>query len=216
MRFNHTTQEAEKERVEAMVRLDEIKQSSGQHTEAIQSKNDELNRVQVTVPNRELGWNKQKNVRDRLLRRVSELEHQLSERASELARRSEIRRAVLRYEMNLKLSNQEATTRAELESNAERLSSIREQIELEERRLRSLEEQVVTLRDRQADAQSKSSASEEKSELLKHDWIKSKQRHFRVDAEQRKNVSVLLKMKHDACNFTRNARIDGRAKGVTD
>ena len=42
-------QEAEKERIEAMVRLDEIKQSSGQHTETIQSKNDELNRVQVTV-----------------------------------------------------------------------------------------------------------------------------------------------------------------------
>ena len=156
-------QEAEKERVEAMVRLDEIKQSSGQQTETIQSKNDELNRVQVTVSESRTRMEQAEERADRLLRRVSELEHQLSERASELAKAlgdTESSEA-LRDELET-LSNQEANTRAELESNAEQLSSIREQIELEERRLRTLEEQVATLRDRQSDAQSKSNASEEK------------------------------------------------------
>jgi len=156
-------QEAEKERVEAMVRLGEIKQSSGQQTEAIQSKNDELNRVQVTVSESRTRMEQAEERADRLLRRVSELEHQLSERASELAKalgNTESSEA-LRDELET-LSKQEANTRAELESNAGQLSSIREQIELEERRLRTLEEQVASLRDRQSDAQSKSNASEEK------------------------------------------------------
>jgi len=156
-------QEAEKERVEAMVRLGEIKQSSGQQTEAIQSKNDELNRVQVTVSESRTRMEQAEERADRLLRRVSELEHQLSERASELAKalgNTESSEA-LRDELET-LSKQEANTRAELESNAGQLSSIREQIELEERRLRTLEEQVASLRDRQSEAQSKSNASEEK------------------------------------------------------
>ena len=156
-------QEAEKERVEAMVRLGEIKQSSGQQTEAIQSKNDELNRVQVTVSESRTRMEQAEERADRLLRRVSELEHQLSERASELAKalgNTESSEA-LRDELET-LSKQEANTRAELESNAGQLSSIREQIELEERRLRTLEEQVASLRDRQSEAQSKSNTSEEK------------------------------------------------------
>ena len=156
-------QDAEKERTEAMIRLDEIQQSSGQQTETIQSKNDELNRVQVTVSESRTRMEQAEERADRLLRRVGELEHQLSERAAELAKTlgdTESSEA-LRDELQT-LSNQEATTRADLESNAERLSSIRDQIELEERRLRSLEEQVSTLRERQADAQSKSNTSEEK------------------------------------------------------
>ena len=156
-------QDAEKERTEAMIRLDEIQQSSGQQTETIQSKNDELNRVQVTVSESRTRMEQAEERADRLLRRVGELEHQLSERAAELAKTlgdTESSEA-LRDELQT-LSNQEAATRADLESNAERLSSIRDQIELEERRLRSLEEQVSALRERQADAQSRSNTSEEK------------------------------------------------------
>ena len=167
MRTNATLtsqlQDAEKDRTEAMVRLDEIKQSTGVQVETIQSKNDELNRVQVTVSESRTRMEQAEERADRLLRRVSELEHQLSERASELAKALGDTQSseVLRNELET-LSNQEATTRADMVANAERLSSIREQIELEERRLRAMEEQVSSLRERQADAQTKSNASEEK------------------------------------------------------
>ncbi len=156
-------QDAEKERTEALVRLDAMKQSSGEQSDAIQSKNDELNRVQVTVSESRTRMEQAEERADRLVRRVGELEHQLSERAAELAKAlgDTESSAALRDELET-LSNKEATTRADLESNAQQLSSIREQIELEERRLRSLEEQITTLRDRQASAQSKSNASEEK------------------------------------------------------
>ena len=160
-----TTQlrDAEKERTEALVRLDDIKASLGDQSNTIQSKNDELNRVQVTVSESRARMEQAEERADRLLRRVSELEHQLSERAAELAKTlgdTESSEA-LKDEM-VELSHKEATTRADLESNAQNLSSIREQIELEERRLRSLEEQVTALRERQASAQTKSNASEEK------------------------------------------------------
>ena len=167
MRSNATLtsqlQDAEKDRTEAMIRLDEIKQSTGVQVETIQSKNDELNRVQVTVSESRARMEQAEERADRLLRRVSELEHQLSERASELAKALGDTQSseALRNELET-LSNQEATTRADMVANAERLSSIREQIELEERRLRAMEEQVSSLRERQADAQSKSNASEEK------------------------------------------------------
>ena len=83
-----TTQlrDAEKERTEALVRLDEIEASSGEQTNTIQSKNDELNRVQVTVSESRARMEQAEERADRLLRRVSELEHQLSERAAELAK----------------------------------------------------------------------------------------------------------------------------------
>ena len=160
-----TTQlrDAEKERTEALVRLDDIKASLGDQSNTIQSKNDELNRVQVTVSESRARMEQAEERADRLLRRVSELEHQLSERAAELAKTlgdTESSEA-LKDEL-VALSHKEATTRADLESNAQNLSSIREQIELEERRLRSLEEQVTALRERQASAQTKSNASEEK------------------------------------------------------
>ena len=160
-----TTQlrDAEKERTEALVRLDDIKASLGDQSNTIQSKNDELNRVQVTVSESRARMEQAEERADRLLRRVSELEHQLSERAAELAKTlgdTESSEA-LKDEL-VELSHKEATTRADLESNAQNLSSIREQIELEERRLRSLEEQVTALRERQASAQTKSNASEEK------------------------------------------------------
>ena len=160
-----TTQlrDAEKERTEALVRLDDIKASLGDQSNTIQSKNDELNRVQVTVSESRARMEQAEERADRLLRRVSELEHQLSERAAELAKTlgdTESSKA-LKDEL-VELSHKEATTRADLESNAQNLSSIREQIELEERRLRSLEEQVTALRERQASAQTKSNASEEK------------------------------------------------------
>ena len=141
-----TTQlrDAEKERTEALVRLDDIKASLGDQSNTIQSKNDELNRVQVTVSESRARMEQAEERADRLLRRVSELEHQLSERAAELAKTlgDTESSAALKDEL-VELSHREATTRADLESNAQNLSSIREQIELEERRLRSLEEQVI-------------------------------------------------------------------------
>ena len=130
MRTNATLtsqlQDAEKDRTEAMVRLDEIKQSTGVQVETIQSKNDELNRVQVTVSESRTRMEQAEERADRLLRRVSELEHQLSERASELAKALGDTQSseVLRNELET-LSNQEATTRADMVANAERLSSIR-------------------------------------------------------------------------------------------
>ena len=152
-----------------MVRLDEIKQSSGQQTETIQSKNDELNRVQVTVSESRTRMEQAEERADRLLRRVGELEHQLSERAAELAKTLGDTESSEAFRDELEtLSNQEANTRADLESNAERLSSIREQIELEERRLRSLKSKFQHCENVKRMHNQKAILLKKKSALLKH------------------------------------------------
>lgn len=156
-------QDSEKQRTQALVRLEEIKESSGDQSVTIQSKNDELNRVQVTVSESRTRMEQAEERSDRLLRRVTELEHQLSERAGELAKAlgNATSSEALRNELE-ELSSSEAATRAELESNAQKLASVRDQIDTEERRLRSLEEQISSMRDRQANAKSESNTSEEK------------------------------------------------------
>ena len=72
-------QDSEKQRTEALIRLGEIKESSGDQSITIQSKNDELNRVQVTVSESRTRMEQAEERADRLLRRVSELEHQLTD-----------------------------------------------------------------------------------------------------------------------------------------
>ena len=150
---------------------------------------------------------------DRLLRRVGELEHQLSERAAELAKAlgDTESSAALRDELET-LSNKEATTRADLESNAQQLSSIREQIELKnvdcvplrnKSRLSEIDKQVLNRR---------ATLLKRRFEPPKHAWIRSKLKHSPVAAEQRKSDNDLLRMKRVECNSIRNAGIDGRTE----
>ena len=85
----------------------------------------------------------------RLSKRVSALEHQLSERAEELALAlgdSGSRRQLLNQVEEL--SNNEARLVAEVESHEEKLKALRDDIEDNERRSRMLSDQVSALNDR--------------------------------------------------------------------
>lgn len=85
----------------------------------------------------------------RLSKRVAALEHQLEQRASELAlalgdsgSRSQLRKEVA------ELSTNEAHLSAEVEANSEKLTRLRDEIENDERRSRMLTDQVSALSDR--------------------------------------------------------------------
>jgi hypothetical protein len=100
---------------------------------------------------------------ERLVKRVNELEHQISERAAELAKAlgesgssEQLRQSI--EEMALK----EAELNSELNSHSENLSTVRQQLEDDERRLRVLQEQVSVTRERYARAQSEALQEEEK------------------------------------------------------
>jgi myosin heavy subunit len=100
---------------------------------------------------------------EKLVKRVNELEHQVSVRATELAKAlgetessEKLRQSI--EEMSLK----EAGLNAELSGASEKLSSIRQQTDDDERRLRVLQEQVAATRERHARAQAEAMKEEER------------------------------------------------------
>ena len=100
---------------------------------------------------------------EKLVKRVNELEHQVSVRATELAKAlgetessEKLRQSI--EEMSLK----EAGLNAELSDASDKLSSIRQQTDDDERRLRVLQEQVAATRERHARAQAEAMKEEER------------------------------------------------------
>ncbi|MAI09451.1 MAG: hypothetical protein CMA08_02565 [Euryarchaeota archaeon] len=90
---------------------------------------------------------------DRLVRRTTELEHQLETRAGELARaladsssRGELAATIQR------MAEEEATLRADLQTDSERLAEVRRRLEADERHLGMLEDQSRASHERQAAA----------------------------------------------------------------
>ncbi len=90
----------------------------------------------------------------KLSKRVTFLEHQLSERAAELAKAIGDSDSSEDLRINLEeMIEKEVSLNSELAAGAERLTTIRDQLEADERRQRLLSEQVAALRDRHRQAQ---------------------------------------------------------------
>ena len=100
---------------------------------------------------------------DRLSKRVNELEHQLSERAVELARILGDSKASSELSAKIEeMATKEAALSSDIDSHSETLASIRSRIEDDQRRQRMIEEQVDATRDKHRRAQSELSEIEAK------------------------------------------------------
>ena len=138
-------------------------ESSGEQTYALESANSSLNSMQVDLAQAVSKSEDAESRALRLVKRVNELEHQVSERASQLAKAlgdsksSEALRDAIQ-DMALK----EAELNSSLDEGSERLSTIRQQSDDDERRLRVLQEQVETTRERHARAQAELMQLEER------------------------------------------------------
>ncbi|MCS5533635.1 MAG: hypothetical protein NZ736_05200 [Candidatus Poseidoniaceae archaeon] len=129
-------------------------ESSEERMSSLEFANSSLNSMQVDLAQAISKSEDAESRALRLVKRVNELEHQVSERASQLAKAlgdtksSEALRDAIQ-EMALK----EAELNSSLDEGSERLSTIRQQSDDDERRLRVLQEQVETTRERHARAQ---------------------------------------------------------------
>jgi myosin heavy subunit len=100
---------------------------------------------------------------EKLVKRVNELEHQVSVRATELAKALGETESSEKLRQSIEeMSLREAGLNAELSGASEKLSSIRQQTDDDERRLRVLQEQVAATRERHARAQAEAMKEEER------------------------------------------------------
>lgn len=100
---------------------------------------------------------------DRLSKRVNELEHQLSERAVELARILGDSKASSELSAKIEeMATKEAALSSDIDSYSATLSSIRSRIDDDQRRQRMIEEQVEASRDKHRRAQGELSELESK------------------------------------------------------
>ena len=132
----------------------EAKETRAESTTSLEEAHSKHNTMQVELAQSKASSEQAENRAERLVRRVNELEHQVSQRAAELAKAlgdassSETLRTAIE-DMSLK----EAALNAELNTHSQQLSSIRQQSEDDERRLQVLQEQVAATRERHARAQ---------------------------------------------------------------
>ena len=144
----------EKKKDAAQIVAREATESRQENTTALEEAHAQLNTMQVDLAQARSQWEEAESRAERLVRRVNELEHQVSERAAELAKAiGEAESSSELQSMIEELSLKEAELQANLAEGSERLNNIRKQSEDEERRLRVLSEQVNTSRERHARAQ---------------------------------------------------------------
>lgn len=155
--------ESETSRKAAEVKTREAVETRNIQMETVENVNSEINSMQVQLAEARNRTEEAEARSEKLVRRVNELEHQVSTRATELAKAlgetesSEKLRATIE-EMSLR----EAGLNAELTDASDNLSKIRQQTEDGERRLRVLQEQVSATRERYARAQAEAMKEEER------------------------------------------------------
>ena len=141
----------------------EASESRQEFVTKVESSNSSLNSLQLDVAESRAAAEQAENRAERLVKRVNELEHQVSVRAAELAKAlghadsSETLRASIE-----ELALKEAELNAELHAGSERLATIRQQSDDDERRLRVLQEQVEATRERHTRAQAEAMLMEDK------------------------------------------------------
>ena len=138
----------EKKKDAAQIVAREATESRQENSTALEGAHAQLNTMQVDLAQARGQTEEAESRAERLVRRVNELEHQVSERAAELAKAigdagssAELKEAIE------SLSLKEAELQANLAEGSERLDTIRKQSDDEERRLRVLSEQVNTSRE---------------------------------------------------------------------
>ena len=165
----------------------EATESRQQNTAALEGAHAQLNSMQVDLAQARSQSEEAESRAERLVRRVNELEHQVSERAAELAKAigdSESSEAL--HEMIESLSLKEAELQSNLSEGSERLTAIRQQRDDEERRLRVLTEQVNTTRERHARAQADLISAQEQIHVnnIELDAIRTEEKHARNRTEE--------------------------------
>ena len=155
--------ESETSRKAAEIKTREAVETRNIQMESVENVNSEINSMQVQLAEARNRSEDAESRAEKLVKRVNELEHQVSVRATELAKAlgetessEKLRQSI--EEMALK----EAGLNADLNDASEKLSTIRQQTEDDERRLRVLQEQVAATRERHARAQAEAMKEEER------------------------------------------------------
>ena len=176
----------EKKKDAAQIVAREATESRQENSTALEEAHAQLNTMQVDLAQARGQSEEAESRAERLVRRVNELEHQVSERAAELAKAigdaessAELKEAIE------SLSLKEAELQASLAEGSERLNTIRKQSEDEERRLRVLSEQVNTSRERHARVQSDLLTVQEQVHVsnLELEAIRTEEKHARQRTE---------------------------------
>ena len=177
----------EKKKDAAQIVAREATESRQENSTALEEAHAQLNTMQVELAQARGQSEEAESRAERLVRRVNELEHQVSERAAELAKAigdaessAELKEAIE------SLSLKEAELQASLSEGSERLNTIRKQSEDEERRLRVLSEQVNTSRERHARVQSDLLTAQEQVHVsnLELEAIRTEEKHARQRTEE--------------------------------
>ena len=177
----------DKKKEAAQIVAREASESRQQHTSALEDANSQLNTMQLDLAQARSQSEEAEARAERLMRRVNELEHQVSERAAELAKAlGDAESSVELHAMIESLSLKEAELQANLNSGSERLNTIRQQSEDEERRLRVLTEQVNTTRERHARTQADLLTLQEQVHVnnLELEAVRTEEKHARQRTEE--------------------------------
>ena len=136
--------------------------------ESVENVNSEINSMQVQLAEARNRTEEAESRSEKLVRRVNELEHQVSVRATELAKALGETESSEKLRQSIEdMSLKEADLNAELSDASDKLSKIRQQTEDDERRLRVLQEQVSATRERYARAQAEAMKEEERANSSK-------------------------------------------------
>ena len=140
---------------------------ANRHTSDIQDKiatyNRTIDQLQLDLSAAQASSENAESRSDRLSKRVNELEHQLSERAVELARILGDSKASSELSAKIEeMATKEAALSSDIDSYSATLSSIRSRIDDDQRRQRMIEEQVEASRDKHRRAQGELSELESK------------------------------------------------------
>ena len=155
--------EAQSGKKAAQILAREASESRQEFLTKVETSNSSLDSLQLDVAESRAAAELAENRAERLVKRVNELEHQVSVRAAELAKAlghadsSETLRSSIE-----ELALKEAQLNGDLLAGSERLATIRQQSDDDERRLRVLQEQVEATRERHTRAQAEAMMMEDK------------------------------------------------------
>ena len=152
--LNIALESAQKSESSAKVTANEASRQVADIQDKIASYNKTIDQLQLDLSSAQATAENAESRSDRLSKRVNELEHQLSERAVELARilGDSGKSAELSARIE-EMASKEAALSSDIDSHSATLSSIRTRIEDDQRRQRMIEEQVEATRDRHRRAQ---------------------------------------------------------------
>ncbi len=149
-----TLESAQKSESAAKVNANEANRQASDVQEKIASYNRTIDQLQLDLSAAQATSENSEARSDRLSKRVNELEHQLSERAVELARILGDNKASSELSAKIEeMATKEASLSSDIDSHSSTLASIRSRIEDDQRRQRMIEEQVEATRDRHRRAQ---------------------------------------------------------------